>query len=100
MESHKIQVCCSKKCHANGSDGVFTRVEHAFGDGVSVERSDDCFGYCAMGPNVAVDGNILHRMKPGDAESRIRREIANPSLKLHGIGSKTIDDLDSVLDNL
>ena len=53
-----------------------------------------------MGPNVAVDGNILHHMNPRDAVAHVKEELAHPSKKVHGLGGKTLDDLDSVLDDL
>jgi (2Fe-2S) ferredoxin len=67
---------------------------------MTVEKTHDCFGYCGLGPNVAVNGNIIHALRPDDAATRVRREVADPSPKIHGLGAKTLDDLDSLIDNL
>jgi NADH:ubiquinone oxidoreductase subunit E len=95
-----IKVCVSGKCGGKGSEKIAETLERDCIDCGSVERTGECFGYCALGPNVAVDGNILHHMNPRDAASRVKEEIRHPSPKVHGIGDKTLDDLDSVLDSL
>jgi NADH:ubiquinone oxidoreductase subunit E len=100
MKPHDVKVCCSGKCAGRGSERVFVTLEREGGDDMIIEKTTNCFGYCAMGPNVAVDGNILHHLNPGDAITRVRREITHPSPKIHGLGGKTLDDLDSILDDL
>lgn len=97
---HVIKVCLSGKCKGRGSDRVFAVLDREFAMDGGVEKTDECMGYCGMGPNVAVNGNILHHLHPDDAAERIREELAHPSPKIHGLGTKTIDDLDSVLDDL
>ncbi len=95
-----IKVCTSGKCKGKGSQAIADALTHGCAGCATVATTDDCFGYCGMGPNVAVDGNILHYMGPRDAVSRVKGEIEHPSKKVHGLGGKTLDDLDSVLDNL
>lgn len=95
---HTIKVCVSGKCKGRGADAVFVALERGCSDRALVSKTGECMGYCGLGPNVAVDGNILHHMHPRDGASRVNREIDNPSPKEHGLGSKTLDELDSFLD--
>lgn len=97
---HIIKVCCSGKCKGRGNERVFAALERECATEGTIEKTDECMGYCGMGPNVAVDGNILHELHPEDAAKRVREELAHPSPKVHGLGTKTVDDLDSVLDDL
>ena len=97
---HTIIACVSGKCKGRGADAVFSVLERECTGEGKVSRTTECMGYCGLGPNVAVDGNSLHHMNPHDAVSRVKREIAHPSPKEHGHGSKTLDDLDSFLDTL
>lgn len=99
-ESPTIKICLSGKCSGKGAAKVADAIEQECADSGRIEQSDQCFGYCGIGPNVAVNGNILHHMRPQDAASRVKTEIAHPSPKKHGLGEKTLDDLDDVLDNL
>ena len=96
---HIVKVCCSGKCKGRGSDRILAVLERERPTESVVERTEDCMGYCGMGPNVAVNGNILHRLHPDDAATRIRKEVASPSPKVHGLGTKTVDDLDDILNS-
>lgn len=98
-ESPIIKICISEKCSGRGSAKVADALEQECADSGTIEKSSQCFGYCGMGPNVAVNGNILHHMRPQDAAPRVKTEIAHPSPKKHGLGEKTLDDLDDVLDD-
>lgn len=98
--THTVKICCSGKCKGRGSDRLFAAIEKECVPETIVQKTTECMGYCGMGPNVAVDGNILHGLHPDSAGKRVKDEIAEPSPKRHGLGSKTIDDLDSILDNL
>lgn len=98
---HTIKVCVSGKCKGRGADAVFVALERGCSDHRAlVSKTGECMGYCGLGPNIAVDGNILHHMHPRDAASRANRELDTPSPKEHGLGSKTLDELDSFLDTL
>jgi len=65
-----------------------------------VIASVDCFRFCKSGPNVSVNGNILHGVSPSNAVRRVEAELRDPSRKVDGLGTRSIDDLDDVLDNL
>jgi NADH:ubiquinone oxidoreductase subunit E len=95
-----VKICCSGKCKGRGSERVFAALEREYPGDATISKTDLCMGYCGMGPNVAINGNILHHMHQDDVTRRVEEEIARPSPRLHGLGSRTIDDLDSVLDDL
>lgn len=59
-----------------------------------------CLSGCGMGPNIAVNDNIIRRTSPISVVETVRAELNNPSCKADGIGSRSIDDLDSVLDDI
>jgi len=99
METNVVKICLSEKCRARGSKGVLSALENREGLPATIEKTDQCMGYCGMGPNVAVNGNILHHMRPDEAKRRVEEELLHPSPKIHGLGSKKIDDLDSILDS-
>jgi hypothetical protein len=67
---------------------------------MEVIASVDCFRYCQSGPNVSVNGNILHGIRLGDADRRVKKELEHPSRKTDGLGTRSIDELDDVLDSL
>jgi NADH:ubiquinone oxidoreductase subunit E len=98
--THSVKICCSGKCKGRGSERLFTAIEKENVPETTIEKTTECMGYCGMGPNVSVNGNILHGLHSDSIGKRIRDEIVDPSAKVHGLGSKTIDDLDSILDNL
>lgn len=97
---HAIKVCMSGKCQGRGALGVFAALERGSSARALVSKTSECMGYCGLGPNVAIDGNILHQVYASDAVSRVNREIDHPSRKEHGLGSKSLDDLDAFLDTL
>lgn len=98
--NHVIKVCVSGKCKGRGADAVFVAVQGGCSDRAAVSKTNECMGYCGLGPNIAVDGNILHHLHPREAVSRLKREMDDPSPKEHGLGSKTLDDLDAFLDTI
>ena len=60
---HVVQVCRAEACQAVGGQAVFDAAERTFGasDDVEVEEIF-CFGNCALGPTVAIDGRIHGRV--------------------------------------
>ncbi len=59
-----------------------------------------CLSGCGMGPNIAVNDNIIRRVTPVSVVETVRTELNNPSCKADGIGSRSIDELESVLDDI
>jgi NADH:ubiquinone oxidoreductase subunit E len=97
---HQIKVCINEHCCRNGSEKVFEALTHDTPTDCEIEKTGDCFRFCKQGPNVAVDGHVLHHMQPSNASRRARNEIDHPSVKKDAIGTRSIDELDDFLENL
>lgn len=95
-----VKVCVHRDCCEGGSERIYARLAKEASADMDIRKTEDCFRFCKKGPNVAVDGNVLHHMSEANALSRIRSEIRSPSAKKDGIGTRTIDELDDLLDNL
>jgi len=97
----QIKVCVHDTCCKRGAKEVHARLKRSFetDDDIDVVASPDCFRFCKQGVNVAVNGNILHGVRPGDATRRAESELRHPTRKLDGLGQRSIDDLDDVLDS-
>lgn len=65
-----------------------------------VLSSERCFGYCGDAPNIAVNDNIIRGVRPFLAVQKVRDELANPSCQADGLGGRSFDDLDRVLDDI
>ncbi|WP_018291975.1 NAD(P)H-dependent oxidoreductase subunit E [Verrucomicrobium sp. 3C] len=80
---HVVSVCRAEACQANGSAAVIDRLRRKLGvdfgktttDGEVTLLPTYCFGNCACGPSVAVDGKLYGRM----SAERVERI-------LHGLG--------------
>lgn len=92
-----VKVCVHETCAGNGSRRMHEVLCRELGNEARVESTGDCFRFCKMGPNAAVDGAVLHRLRPSNAVSRIRRELQRPAVKHDAVGSRSIDELDAVL---
>lgn len=97
-----VKVCLHGDCCRNGSWDVLDTLENdrELRNEADVSGTPDCFHFCKKGPNVAVDGNVLHFVRPGEALRRVRSEIDRPSPRRDVLGSRPIDELDDVLDDL
>lgn len=97
----RIRVCINVNCCSRGSEKVYTELKQHLDDAThEVYMSEDCFRFCKSGPNVSVEGNVLHDMRPETAVKRVQKEIEHPSKKIDGLGSRSIDELDDVLEDL
>lgn len=63
-------------------------------------ESPRCLSDCQEGPNIAVNDNIIKGVQPISVVETVRAELKNPSCRADGIGSRSIDDLESVLDDM
>lgn len=95
-----IKVCTGKHCACRGSEKIVSQLAIEIGNEAEVIATRECFRLCNYGPNVAVDGNVLKGMEGGSATRRVRAEIAHPAVKRDGVGTKSLDSLDAVLDDL
>lgn len=95
-----VKVCVHRDCCERGSERIYDLLVQAGLSNAEIQKTEDCFRFCKMGPNVAVDGNVLHHMSEKSAVSRVRSEMRFPSVKTDGVGTRAIEELDDVLDNL
>lgn len=97
----QIKVCVHDTCCERGAKEVHACLKHSFGEDstIDVVASPDCFRFCKQGVNVAVNGNILHGVRPSDATRRVESELKHPTRKIDGLGQRSIDELDDVLDS-
>jgi NADH:ubiquinone oxidoreductase subunit E len=96
-----IKVCIHKDCAARGSHDVYQNLKEGLTpEEAVVLKVDECFGFCEEGPNIALNDNILRGVKPFLAVEQVRAELENPSCKADGLGSRPLDDLDDILDDI
>ncbi|MEK7549813.1 MAG: NAD(P)H-dependent oxidoreductase subunit E [Patescibacteria group bacterium] len=96
-----IKVCVNDKCKSKGSEDIYQNLKEGLSpDEAVVLKISECFGYCDKGPNIAINDNIVSGVKPFLAVETVLQELDNPSCKADGLGSKSLDDLDSVLDDI
>jgi NADH:ubiquinone oxidoreductase subunit E len=96
-----IKVCIHKDCVARGSQDVYQNLKEGLTpEEAVVLKVDECFGFCEEGPNIALNDNILRGVKPFLAVEQVRTELENPSCKADGLGSRPLDDLDGILDDI
>lgn len=95
-----VKVCAHTDCSERGSEDVYESLRNACADEADIRKTTDCFRFCRQGVNVAVDGAVLHHVCSRDAVARIRSEIRHPSKNRDAVGTKSLDDLDDVLESL
>ncbi len=95
-----IKVCMHKDCCQKGSRDLYENLRDALQDESTVLTVDDCMGMCALGPNIALNDNIVTGVKPFAAVEQVRAELADPSCKADGLGSKSIETLDQFLEDI
>ncbi len=96
-----VKVCVFEKCVRRGSEDIYRNLKEGLAaEEAVVTRIDHCFGFCKLGPNIAINDNIVKGVKPFLAVETVRQELADPSCKADGLGNKSLDDLDEVLDSL
>ncbi|QQS20610.1 MAG: (2Fe-2S) ferredoxin domain-containing protein [Candidatus Moraniibacteriota bacterium] len=98
LPNAQVKVCVHEECRMKGSEKIYNRLARECKKEVCVEKTPDCFRFCKEGPNVAVNGNVLHHVEVLSAVARVRSELSHPSPKKDAIGTKSLDDLDSILD--
>lgn len=96
-----IKVCLEPSCCQRGAQNVLTALRQGFApEEALVIPSGRCLSGCKQGPNIAVNDNIIRSVQPITVVEKVRAELRNPSCKADGIGSRSLDDLDSVLDDI
>jgi NADH:ubiquinone oxidoreductase subunit E len=97
---HQVKVCININCCQNGSEKVYDALTAKGDIDAEVVKTPDCFRFCKQGPNVAVDGHVLHHVNPSNAVRRVQNEMSHPSVKKDAIGTRSIDELDDFLASL
>ncbi|QSR85180.1 formate dehydrogenase subunit gamma [Methylacidimicrobium sp. B4] len=77
---HVVSVCRAEACQANGSATVIERIRERLGIDFGETTPDDevtllptyCFGNCACGPSIAIDGKLYGRMSAERVERILR----------------------------
>lgn len=96
-----IKVCLFPNCRDKGAGAVYRALQEGLtSEEAIIMESPRCLGNCKQGPNIAINDNIVTGMRPFSAVERVRAELDNPSCKADGLGSRSLDDLDDVLDNI
>lgn len=61
--AHLVQVCRAEACQSVGGQAVFDAAEKTFEGRADVEVEEIfCFGNCALGPTVSIDGRLRGRV--------------------------------------
>jgi NADH:ubiquinone oxidoreductase subunit E len=96
-----IKVCIHKDCCQKGSETIYENLRDAFSTAEArVLKVDDCMSMCALGPNIALNDNIVTGIKPFSAVEQVKAELNNPSCKADGLGNKPLSSLDDFLEDL
>ncbi len=96
-----IKVCLQDKCCQKGAENVYMALRQGFASQEAlVIDSARCLSQCGSGPNIAVNDNIIRGVRPISVVETVRAELNNPSCKADGIGSRSLDELDSVLSDI
>lgn len=96
-----IKVCLEPSCCQRGAQNIFTALKQGFApEEALVLQSGRCLSGCKEGPNIAVNDNIIKGVKPITVVELVRAELKNPSCKADGIGSRNIEELERVLDDM
>ncbi len=100
MDKQKIEICLAAKCKGRGAGAVAALIDGKYENTASISKTIECFGCCGVGPNVIVEGRMMHQVYPEDALLRIEEELRGERKEKPSLGSKALDDLDSFLDAL
>lgn len=95
-----IKVCIHDECRKRGGQAIYEELSKVYPVGSKLVACGDCFRHCLSGPNVAVGRSILHHMQPKTARRRVQRELTLPQAKRDALGSRSLKELDAVLDEL
>jgi formate dehydrogenase iron-sulfur subunit len=73
-----VQVCRAEACTARGADAV-AAAAHEVAAGVAVELDEVfCLGNCALGPTIAVAGDLFGNVTPAEVGVLVRATAAAP----------------------
>ncbi len=97
----RVRICTHITCCQRGSQRIATALTEAFrGTDTEVTTTENCFRFCKSGPNVAVNGALLHHMNPGNAATKVRAALTTKTRKKEAIGMRSLDELDDALEEM
>lgn len=100
MKTH-IRVCTNTSCCQRGSEKIAAALKQSLrADEADITTTGDCFRFCKSGPNIAVNGAVLHHISPANAAARVREAVGKKTVKKEAVGTRSLDELDDVLDEL
>lgn len=95
-----VKVCGHANCAARHARDIFERLRVELHDEALVRLTDHCLDHCTDGPNASVNGVLVSGLTPESAVGLVRKELTRPSQKSDGAGTRSLDDLDAVLDDV
>lgn len=96
-----VKVCLDKNCCEKGAKEVYANLKAGLPkEEVLVLPVSECMNFCEEGPLIALNDNIVKGVKPFLAVETVQQELSDPSCKADGLGSKKIDRLDELLDEM
>ena len=96
-----IKVCLHEKCCRKGAEEIYANLKESLSkEEAIVLPVYECFNFCKEGPNIAINDNIVKGVKPFLEVERVRQELRDPSCRADGLGSKSLDALDEVLEDI
>lgn len=93
-----IRVCVGGSCIPNGARGVLAKLEEHLGIAAGEENetvsldTHSCTGYCSLGPNVEVNGNVIRHNTSQNTVEKIEEARKLPQ----GQGWLSTHDLDTI----
>lgn len=80
---------------------MYAALKKTLGDTeADVVASECCFRFCNSGPNVAVNGALLHHTNPSEVVSRVRETFVKKVVKKDAVGTRSIEELDKAIEEL
>ncbi len=86
---HRVELCWGSSCHLVGAMPLIATVLDAAGlegegdtpDGILSVRLNTCLGACAQAPVMSIDHQLVGRVSPDEARSRVAALVAGPHPK-------------------
>lgn len=100
-EPDKICVCNDSDCGPRGASRLMDRLKTFFGVEPGTRNSEvdldfrGCTGYCSLGPNVAVNGNVVNHLTPETVVEKVQEARTLP----HSQGFISDIDIERFLKN-
>lgn len=95
QEPDDVRVCCGGDCMARNALQLLTVLEETYSNDPTVSvATRNCTGYCSIGPNVDVNGNVVHHNTPRTVCEHVEEARALP----HNQGMVTDAAINHIID--